>query len=70
MDGAGPVSAPAADRAAELTAMLTDPRSARSSRRGRLLAIDLLPLLDLAAIGPAGRRGSSATPTPARCMSR
>ena len=45
MDGSGPVSAPAADRAAELTAMLTDHRiRAVVPPRGGALAIDLLPL--------------------------
>lgn len=54
MDGAGPASAPAADRAAELTAMLTDPRiRAVVPPWGGELAIDLLPLLDFDAIGRA-----------------
>lgn len=51
MDGTGPTSAPAAERAAELTAMLTDPRvRAVVPPWGGELAIDLLPLLDLDAI--------------------
>lgn len=54
MDGSGPASAPAADRAAELAAMLTDPRiRAVVPPWGGELAIDLLPLLDFAAIGQA-----------------
>ena len=54
MDGSGPTSAPAADRAAELTAMLTDPRiRAVVPPWGGELAIDLLPLLDFAAIADA-----------------
>ncbi|MEU3053177.1 S66 family peptidase [Streptomyces griseus] len=47
MDGSGHVSAPAADRAAELTAMLTDPAiRAVVPPWGGETAIDLLPLLD------------------------
>ncbi|MET8298226.1 MULTISPECIES: S66 family peptidase [unclassified Streptomyces] len=47
MDGAGHVSAPAADRAAELMAMLTDPGiRAVVPPWGGEMAIDLLPLLD------------------------
>jgi muramoyltetrapeptide carboxypeptidase LdcA involved in peptidoglycan recycling len=47
MDGSGHVSAPAADRAAELTAMLTDPGiRAVVPPWGGETAIDLLPLLD------------------------
>lgn len=47
MDDAGHVSAPAADRAAELTAMLTDPGiRAVVPPWGGETAIDLLPLLD------------------------
>ena len=65
----GPVSAPAADRAAELTAMLTDPRiRAVVPPWGGELAIDLLPLLDFAAIGgaePTWLVGYSDTSTPA-----
>ena len=54
MDGTGPTSAPAAERAAELTAMLIDPRiRAVVPPWGGELAIDLLPLLDFAAIGDA-----------------
>lgn len=54
MDGAGPTSAPAAQRAAELTRMLTDPRiRAVVPPWGGELAIDLLPLLDFAAIAQA-----------------
>jgi len=54
MDGTGPTSAPAAERAAELTAMLTDPRiRAVVPPWGGELAIDLLPLLDFAAIAQA-----------------
>ncbi|WP_175407226.1 S66 peptidase family protein [Streptomyces sp. TRM64462] len=47
MDGSGHVSAPAADRAAELTAMLTDPdiRAVVPPWSGET-AIDLIPLLD------------------------
>lgn len=47
MDGAAHVSAPAADRASELTAMLTDPGiRAVVPPWGGETAIDLLPLLD------------------------
>lgn len=47
MDGTGHVSAPAADRAAELTAMLIDPAiRAVVPPWGGETAIDLLPLLD------------------------
>lgn len=47
MDGAGHVSAPAADRASELMAMLTDPGiKAVVPPWGGETAIDLLPLLD------------------------
>ncbi|WP_405058639.1 LD-carboxypeptidase [Kribbella sp. NBC_01505] len=47
MDGAGHVSAPAADRAAELMSMLTDPGiRAVVPPWGGETAIDLLPLLD------------------------
>ncbi|MDX6345727.1 MAG: muramoyltetrapeptide carboxypeptidase [Streptomyces sp.] len=47
MDGAGHVSAPAADRAGELMDMLTDPRiKAVVPPWGGETAIDLLPLLD------------------------
>ncbi|GAA2453803.1 S66 peptidase family protein [Streptomyces macrosporus] len=47
MDGTGHVSAPAADRAEELTAMLTDPDiRAVVPPWGGETAIDLLPLLD------------------------
>nr|WP_130796607.1 S66 peptidase family protein [Streptomyces otsuchiensis] len=47
MDGAGHVSASAADRAGELTSMLTDPRiRAVAPPWGGELAIDLLSLLD------------------------
>jgi muramoyltetrapeptide carboxypeptidase LdcA involved in peptidoglycan recycling len=54
MDGSGHVSAPAAQRAAELTAMLTDPTiRAVVPPWGGETAIDLLPLLDWAAIGAA-----------------
>ena len=54
MDGAGPVSAPAGDRAAELTAMLTDPTiRAVVPPWGGELAIDLLRLLDWNAIAAA-----------------
>ncbi len=54
MDGAGHVSAPAAERARELTAMLTDP-SVRAvvPPWGGETAIDLLPLLDWEAITAA-----------------
>jgi muramoyltetrapeptide carboxypeptidase LdcA involved in peptidoglycan recycling len=48
------VSAPAADRAAELTGMLTDPTiRAVVPPWGGELAVDLLPLLDFAAIAAA-----------------
>lgn len=51
MDGTGPTSAPAAERAAELIAMLTDPRiRAIVPPWGGELAIDLLPLLDFDAV--------------------
>jgi len=54
MDGSGPTSAPAAERAAELTRMLTDPTiRAVVPPWGGELAIDVLPLLDLAAIAQA-----------------
>ena len=54
MDGATHLSAPAADRAAELTAMLTDPEiRAVIPPWGGETAIDLLPLLDYEAIGRA-----------------
>ncbi|WP_274911560.1 S66 family peptidase [Streptomyces sp. WZ-12] len=47
MDGTGHLSAPAAERAAELTAMLTDPAvKAIVPPWGGETAIDLLPLLD------------------------
>jgi len=54
MDGAAHVSAPAADRAAELMSMLTDP-SIRVviPPWGGETAIDLLPLLDFAALAAA-----------------
>ncbi|WP_369389084.1 S66 peptidase family protein [Streptomyces sp. CG1] len=54
MDGSGHVSAPARERAAELTGMLTDPTiRAVVPPWGGELAIDLLPLLDFEAIGRA-----------------
>jgi muramoyltetrapeptide carboxypeptidase len=54
MDGTSHVSAPAADRAAELTTMLTDPSiRAVVPPRGGETAIDLLPLLDWDAIAAA-----------------
>lgn len=54
MDGRGPVSAPAAERAAELGRYLTDPRvRAVIPPWGGDLAIDLLDLLDWEAIGDA-----------------
>ncbi len=54
MDGASHVSAPAADRAAELMTMLTDPSiRAVVPPRGGETAIDLLPLLDWDAIAAA-----------------
>ena len=54
MDGSGPTSAPAADRAAELMTFLTDPRvRAVVPPWGGELAIDLLPLLDFDAIQAA-----------------
>ncbi|MEV5269466.1 LD-carboxypeptidase, partial [Streptomyces werraensis] len=47
MDGSGHVSAPAADRASELMAMLTDPTvKAVVPPWGGETAIDLIPLLD------------------------
>ncbi|MFG1702601.1 S66 peptidase family protein [Nonomuraea sp. M3C6] len=54
MDGAGHVSAPAADRARELTGLLTDPRiRAVVPPWGGETAIDLLPLLDWDALRAA-----------------
>jgi len=54
MDGAGLVSAPAADRATELTAMLVDPTiRAVVPPWGGELAIDLLELIDWDAIAAA-----------------
>ena len=54
MDGSGVTSAPAPARAAELTAMLVDSAiRAVVPPWGGELAIDLLPLLDLEAIGAA-----------------
>jgi muramoyltetrapeptide carboxypeptidase LdcA involved in peptidoglycan recycling len=54
MDGSTHVSAPAAERAAELTGMLTDPTvRAVVPPWGGETAIDLLPLLDFEAIGRA-----------------
>lgn len=54
MDGTSHVSAPAEDRAAELTTMLTDPSiRAVVPPRGGETAIDLLPLLDWDAIAAA-----------------
>ncbi|WP_097323518.1 S66 family peptidase [Paractinoplanes atraurantiacus] len=54
MDGAGHVSAPAADRARELTGMLTDPGiKAVVPPWGGETAIDLLPLLDWDALRAA-----------------
>lgn len=54
MDGTGITSGPAADRARELTAMLTDPAiRAVVPPWGGETAIDLLPLLDWDAIGAA-----------------
>jgi muramoyltetrapeptide carboxypeptidase LdcA involved in peptidoglycan recycling len=54
MDGASHVSAPAAERAAELTAMLTEPSiRAVVPPWGGETAIDLLPLLDWEAIAAA-----------------
>jgi muramoyltetrapeptide carboxypeptidase LdcA involved in peptidoglycan recycling len=54
MDGSGILSAPVADRAAELTAMLTDPGiRAIVPPWGGELAVDLLARLDFAAIGAA-----------------
>ncbi|MEU9985191.1 S66 peptidase family protein [Streptomyces sp. NPDC048045] len=54
MDGSGHLSAPAAERAAELTAMLTDPDiRAVVPPWGGETAIDLLPLLDFERIGRA-----------------
>ena len=67
MDGTGLVSAPAADRAAELTEMLLDPQfRAVVPPWGGELAIDLLPLLDyerLAAVEPTWVVGYSDTST-------
>ncbi|MFE1880123.1 S66 family peptidase [Streptomyces diastatochromogenes] len=54
MDGSGHISAPAAERAAELTEMLTDPEiRAVVPPWGGETAIDLLPLLDFEKIGRA-----------------
>ncbi|WP_043676516.1 S66 family peptidase [Streptomyces xylophagus] len=54
MDGAGHVSAPAAERAAELTEMLTDPTiRAVVPPWGGETGIDVLPLLDFERIGRA-----------------
>ena len=54
MDGSAHVSAPAADRARELTAFLTDPAvRAVVPPWGGDTAIDLLPLLDWDAIDAA-----------------
>ncbi|MGW3112590.1 S66 family peptidase [Streptomyces sp. NPDC001091] len=54
MDGSGHLSAPAAERAAELTEMLTDPGiRAVVPPWGGETGIDLLPLLDFAEIGRA-----------------
>jgi muramoyltetrapeptide carboxypeptidase LdcA involved in peptidoglycan recycling len=54
MDGSGHLSAPAAERAAELTDMLTDPTiRAVVPPWGGETAIDLLPLLDFEEIGRA-----------------
>jgi muramoyltetrapeptide carboxypeptidase len=54
MDGSRVTSAPAPQRAAELTSMLTDPEvRVVFPPWGGKLAIDLLPLLDLDAIGAA-----------------
>ncbi|MHB1474759.1 MAG: S66 family peptidase [Dermatophilaceae bacterium] len=54
MDGAGVTSAPASERAAELTAMLADPQvRAVVPPWGGELAIDLLALLDFDAIAAA-----------------
>jgi muramoyltetrapeptide carboxypeptidase LdcA involved in peptidoglycan recycling len=54
MDGAGVVSAPAAERAHELTAMLTDPSiAAVVPPWGGELAIEVLPLLDFERIASA-----------------
>ena len=54
MDGEGVVSAPAADRAAELTAMLTDPEvRAVVPPWGGELAVEVLPHLDLDAVAAA-----------------
>ncbi|MFD8369832.1 S66 peptidase family protein [Streptomyces sp. NPDC059688] len=54
MDGSTHISAPAAERAAELTGMLTDPAiRAVVPPWGGETAIDLLPLLDFEAIGRA-----------------
>ncbi|MFF7973287.1 LD-carboxypeptidase [Streptomyces sp. NPDC007905] len=52
MDGSGHISGPAAERAAELTEMLTDPAiRAAVPPWGGETAIDLLPLLDFERIG-------------------
>uniref|UniRef100_UPI002028BB2C S66 family peptidase n=1 Tax=Actinotalea sp. C106 TaxID=2908644 RepID=UPI002028BB2C len=67
LDDAGVVSAPAAERAAELTAMLTDPAvRAVVPPWGGQLAIDLLPHLDwesIAAAEPTWLVGFSDTTT-------
>jgi muramoyltetrapeptide carboxypeptidase LdcA involved in peptidoglycan recycling len=54
MDGSGVVSAPASERAAELSAMLTDPQvAAVVPPWGGECAIELLPLLDFEALADA-----------------
>ncbi len=54
LDGSGVVSAPAADRAAELTAMLLDPQvKAVVPPWGGELAVEVLPHLDLDALAQA-----------------
>lgn len=54
MDGTGVVSAPAVDRAAELQDMLVDPSiQAVVPPWGGQLAVEILPLLDFAAIAAA-----------------
>ncbi|MBA2509026.1 MAG: LD-carboxypeptidase, partial [Nocardioidaceae bacterium] len=54
MDGSGIVSAPAAARADELTRMLTDPEiRAVVPPWGGVLAVELLPLLDMPALASA-----------------
>lgn len=64
MDGAGHVSAPAADRASELMSMLTDPGiRAVVPPWGGEMAIDLLPCSTGTGCETPSRPGSSGSPT-------